>query len=218
MRSWPSPPPAHGWRALRRWFPRRRPAPGAALRAAVARLTALEPAARGDIPILSPAAAWPALRALAAEIFDVEAMARSVLWHHWTEAAAGDRAAFLRLFAELLGRLAAAHARGLRWVTVRPVRESVDRECAAVVWRISTLRAGALVEFRLRWRGDRWKISDVLVNGESFVSGCREDFDGVLRSAAWPGLLRVLGQRTHAGFVGVGFTLGGSADRPAREA
>jgi ABC-type transporter MlaC component len=163
-------------------------------------------------------AARTALRALAAEIFDVDAMARGVLWHHWAQASAGDRTAFLRLFAELLGRLAAAHAVALRWVTVWPVRESVDGPHAVVVWRIATLTAGALVEFRLRWKDNRWKVWDALVNGESFISGCREDFDGVLRSAAWPGLLRILGQRAHAGCVGVGFTLGPAADRSAREA
>jgi ABC-type transporter MlaC component len=219
MASWRWRPSLRGWHTLRRWLPRGRPAPDAALRAAAARLAALEPALRGDprVPIPS-AAVRTALRALSAEIFDLDAMARGVLWQHWAEAPAGDRSAFLRLFTELLGRLAVAHALALRRVTVWPIRESAQGEHAVVVWRVSTLTAGALVEFRLRWRDGRWKVRDALVNGESFVSSCREDFHEVLRSAAWPGLLRVLGQRTHAGFVGVGLTLGPAVERPAREA
>jgi phospholipid transport system substrate-binding protein len=147
------------------------------------------------------------LRRAANDIFHMEHIARAVLWAHWGRLTAAEKLRFTELFTDLLERLIMAHLRQLRWVTVVPTREVVGEHTALVTWKVGTLQAMAVLEYRLQWRDGRWKICDVLLDGHSFVSACREDFDQKIRSSSFRALTAELPHRDHAGFVGPHSTL-----------
>ncbi|MGH2651563.1 MAG: MlaC/ttg2D family ABC transporter substrate-binding protein, partial [Actinomycetota bacterium] len=147
------------------------------------------------------------LRRISNEVFDVEQMARGILWHHWAKRTALEQTEFIRLFTDLLERLYVAHIRQLRWVIVVPAGEVVDTSYATVTWKLNTLGSVGVIEYRLRRRAGRWKIYDVMLNGRSFVSSCREEFDERIHASSYSAFVRELPRRDHAGFVGPGSTL-----------
>jgi ABC-type transporter MlaC component len=195
------------WRALSEALISPRGRPEDALRASLGRMKTALSSSRG-----SPAIRGEFRRAVN-DVLHVPQIARAALWAHWGRLTPTDQRQFVTSFADFLERLIVAQLRQLRWVTIRPVSEVVGDRTASVTWRVSTTDAGALLEYRLQWRGGRWKICDVLVNGHSFVAGCREDFDRTIRASSFRALVAELARRDHAGLVGPGFTLTAAASQ-----
>lgn len=196
------------WRAVSDALGLQGTAPSSVVHSAVSRVKTVLNARRSASPV---GGTLPFLRAelrrISNEVFDIEQMARGILWRHWTNRTPAERVEFMRLFTDLLERLYVAHIRQLRWAIVAPAREVVDTSYATVTWKVNTLGAVAIIDYRLRRRAGRWKIYDVQVNGRSFVSSCRDEFDERIRASSYSAFLTELPGREHAGFVGPGSTL-----------
>jgi ABC-type transporter MlaC component len=195
------------WRVLSEALisPRRRPED--ALRSSLGRMKTILSAERG------PQVMRGEFRRVLNDVLHVPQIARAALWAHWGRLTPTDQRQFATVFTDFLERLIVAQLRQLRWVTIRPVSEVVGDRTGTVTWRIATTDAVAVLEYRLQWRDGRWKICDVLVNGHSFVAGCREDFDQTIRASSFRALIGELARRDHAGFVGPGFTLTAAASQ-----
>lgn len=189
------------WRALSEALISPRARPEDALQASLGRLKILLSSGRG------PQAIRGEFHRALKDVLHVPQIARAVLWAHWGRLTPTDQRQFAVSFTGFLERLVVAQLRQLRWVTIRPISEVVGDRTASVTWRVATTDVVAILEYRLQWRDGRWKICDVLVNGHSFVAGCREDFDRTIRASSFRALVVDLTRRDHAGFVGPGFTL-----------
>lgn len=189
------------WRALSEALITPRARPEDALRAGLSRMKAVLSSGRGRQVVRIE------FRRVFNDVLHVEQVARAVLWAHWGRLTPADQRQFVASFTDFLERLVVAHLRQLRWVTIRPISEVVGERSASVSWRVATMDAAAVLEYRLQWRDGRWKICDVLLNGHSFVAGCREDFDQTIRSSSFRALIADLTRRDRAGFVGPGSTL-----------
>jgi MlaC protein len=76
-------------------------------------------------------------------------------------------------------------------ITVRFLKESVDREHATVQMAI-TGRAGRLISLShdLVYRDQRWVVRDVTIEGVSLVANYRAQFDRVIRVSSYPELIQ----------------------------
>ncbi|HEY7650619.1 MAG TPA: ABC transporter substrate-binding protein [Methylomirabilota bacterium] len=195
------------WRALSEALITSRARPEDALRTGLGRMKSVLSSGR------SPQVVRAEFRRVLNDVLHVPQIARGALWAHWGRLTPTDQRQFVAQFTDFLERLIVAQLRQLRWVTIRPVSEVVGDRTASVTWRIATSDTAAILEYRLHWRDGRWKICDALVNGHSFVAGCREDFDRTIRASSFRALIADLARRDHAGFVGPGFTLTAAASQ-----
>jgi len=198
------------------------PAPGEVVRSALNRVNALLISGES---ISGSAGAVPGyvrgeLRNVSTDVFDVEHMARGVLWRHWATRTPAERAEFVRHFTDLLERLYVPHVRQSRWVSVLRSSDVVEGNHATVKWKIGTLRMTAAIEYRLRLQDGRWRIFDVLLNGQSFIGSCRQELDQKIRSSSYTAVVREMPRWESLAFIGPGLTLAPTADslEPVRRA
>lgn len=164
--------------------------PGAVVKSATARVTAIlksarsGPAGPGALTHHDLQRVHGELRRIASEVFDLEQMARGMLSRQWATRTPAQQAEFVRALTGFLERSCAAHITEAWRVTIMQVGEVIDGNFAVVTWRIFTLRTLALLVYRLHLRNGRWRIYDVLLNGESFVAAGRSQFDRPLNAPA----------------------------------
>ncbi len=189
-------------------------APGDVVRSALNRVNALLISGES---VSGSANAVPAyirneLRNISNEVFDIEHMARGVLWRHWPTRNPNERMDFARQFTDLLERLYVPQVRQSRWVSVLRSNDVVEGQHATVKWKIGTLRMTAAIEYRLRLRDSRWRVFDVLLNGQSFIASCRHEFDHKIRSSGYEAVMQDMPRWESLAFVGPGLTLAPTAD------
>lgn len=210
---------AHGaWQALSTALITRPPAPGEVVRSALNRVTAVLNAAAsmsGSAQKL-PEHARTGLRRISHEVFDVEHIARGALWRHAARRTAAERLDFVQRFTDLLERLYVDLVCQSRWVSVLHSSDTIEGGYARVKWKIGTLRLTAAIEYRLRLSDGRWKIFDVLLNGQSFIASCRHELDQKIGSSSYTAVVKEMPRWESLGFVGPGLTLAPTADSPER--
>lgn len=192
------------------------PAPGEVVRSALNRVNALlitGESLSGSAGTV-PGSIRGELRNVSTDVFDVEHMARGALWRHWARRTPAERAEFVRHFTDLLERLYVPHVRQSRWVSVLRSTDVVEGNHATVKWKIGTLRMTAAIEYRLRLQDGRWRVFDVLLNGQSFIGACRQEFDQKIRSSSYAAVVREMPRWESLAFMGPGLTLAPTADSP----
>ena len=134
------------------------------------------------------------LRRIAVELFDFDEMARRTLSRHWTSRTRAERAEFVMLFTDLLERSYVGRVEGYTGEKVNYVGESVDGGYAVVRSRIVSPRGRAetALDYRLHRRDGRWMVYDVLIDGVSFVSTYRGQFNRVISASSYGALVEAL--------------------------
>jgi phospholipid transport system substrate-binding protein len=138
-----------------------------------------------------PARVRPALE----KCFAFDLVTRQAMGPGWRRFSAGDQKRVTELFGELLVRTYSARAVGTQRPKVAygiPVTLAPDRceiptrvtfpsgnEPVAVVYRMTRLPAG-------------WRIYDVLIEGVSFVSNYRAQFEEIIQRSGAPAVIRTL--------------------------
>lgn len=135
------------------------------------------------------------IRKAAASLFDFEEMARRTLTRHWSGRAPEEQAEFVRLFSDLLERSYIGRIESWSGEKILYTAESVDGTFASVRSKIITRRAEVALEYRLLQRDGRWRVYDVLIDGVSFVSTYRSEFDRIIQQSSWDGLMEKLRKR-----------------------
>jgi phospholipid transport system substrate-binding protein len=134
------------------------------------------------------------LEKIAYDLFDFTTMSKLVLARNWRKMERPQQAEFVREFKRHL-----SHTYGSR--LDRYDQESVDVYGAQVEPRNDvSIRTrivggqfdGAEISYRLRKRGERWRIIDVVIEGVSLVSNYRSQFAEVLNSGTIDDLLAKL--------------------------
>ena len=129
------------------------------------------------------------VRRLVADIGDVEAAAVAALGPAWETKTVAERDEFVTLFADLIerayvARLAGA-VRGAGGLTLTYGEEIVTGSEATVNTMVRGRGGHDLrVDFRMIFRGGRWRVRDLVVDGISTVEGYRAQFKRLLRQGA----------------------------------
>lgn len=131
----------------------------------------------------------PELRRVAADLFDFHEMARRTLSRHWNGRSAKDRAEFVTLFTDLLERSYLGRIEGYAGEKIVYLGESVDDDYALVRSRVMRRPRDIALDYRLHLRSGRWKVYDVLIDGVSWVSTYRSQFDRVIQTSSWDELV-----------------------------
>jgi phospholipid transport system substrate-binding protein len=138
------------------------------------------------------------LRRIAGELFDFDEIARRALSRHWAARSRTEQQEFVALFTDLLeraylGKIVVAYS-GEKVVYTG---EAVQDGYATVRSRILTRRGrDTQLDYRLHLVGGRWRVYDILIDGVSFVSTYRSQFNQVMQSASWNELMDRLRKRS----------------------
>jgi len=130
------------------------------------------------------------IRRIAENLFDFPEMARRSLARHWTDRTSQQREEFVSLFTSILERSYFGKLENYSAERIVYSGETVDGEFATVRSKIIAGRKGEVpVEYRLHLVGARWAVYDVLIEGVSFVSTYRSQFNRIIQTSSYDGLV-----------------------------
>lgn len=137
------------------------------------------------------------LRRIAVDLFDFDEMARRTLSRHWAGRTRAEQAEFVRLFMDLLERAYVGRIESYAGEKIVYLSESLDGTYAVVRSKILTTRgrSDTAVDYRLLRRDGRWRVYDVHIDGVSFVSTYRSEFNRVIAGSSYNALVDALRNR-----------------------
>jgi phospholipid transport system substrate-binding protein len=134
-----------------------------------------------------------ALRAAAAEMFELQEITKRSLGPHWNQRTPAEREEVVRLFGELLERSYLSKIETYSGERVLFTGESLDGDLALVRTRIVTKQGAEIpVDYRMLLRGDRWMVYDVVIEGVSLVANYRGQFNKIIQSGSFADLVKRL--------------------------
>ena len=136
------------------------------------------------------------IRKAATSLFDFDEMARRTLTRHWAKRSAAEQAEFVRLFTDLLERSYLGRIESWSGEKILYTSETIDGGFATVRSKIITPRSEVALEYRLLQRDGRWRVYDVVIDGVSFVSTFRGQFERIIQQSSWSGLIDKMRKRT----------------------
>ena len=142
-----------------------------------------------------------AIRKIVNDIFDFREAAELALGPAWHVRTPAEQDEFVRLFADSLERAfvsrVASRAQLNGGVTIRFRGESIDGTLATVRTTIvGKVRREIPLEYRMRQRGDRWAVRDVVFNGVSIVANYRAQLDSIIRRSSYETLVMAMKAKT----------------------
>lgn len=130
------------------------------------------------------------IRRIASELFDFDEVSRRALGRHWTGRSRDEQAEFVALFTELLERAYVGKIEAYSGERIVYTSEVVDGEYATVRSRVQTTQRNDVgLDYRLHLADGRWKVYDVLIDGVSFVSTYRSEFNRIIKLHSWDELM-----------------------------
>ena len=130
--------------------------------------------------------------------FDFEYMSQMVLAKHWRRAKPDQKTAFTAEFKMLLVR---TYATSLKEYTDQelvylPFRSGKDASQALVRTEIEQPGGFPIpIDYKLRDKGNGWKVFDVIIDGVSMVTNYRSSFAKEIRKSGLPSLIDTLAER-----------------------
>jgi len=135
----------------------------------------------------------PRTTTMTTQIFDFSEIARRSLGRYWQPLSEPQRTEFVDLFGDLLERSYISKIELYGGEKIVYSGERVDADLATVSTRIMTKNGTEVpVDYRLFKRGDRWMIYDVSVEGISLVSNYRTQFNKIIQTTSYNGLVSKL--------------------------
>ena len=130
------------------------------------------------------------IRRIAHELFDFDDMARRALSRHWIQRSPQERAEFVGLFTDLLERSYIGKIEAYSGEKIVYAGEAIDGSWATVRSRVTTKRqTDTTLDYRLHQTEGRWKVYDLLIDGVSFVSTYRSEFNRIIRLSSYSSLV-----------------------------
>jgi phospholipid transport system substrate-binding protein len=152
---------------------------------------------RGEARVPSSDRPRTEIRRVALDLFDFDEMARRTLSRHWVGRTRAEQAEFVTLFMDLLERSYVGRIEAYAGEKIVYTGETVDGGYAVVRSRIVAprRRQETAVDYRLHLRNGRWKVYDVHIDGVSFISTYRSEFNRVITASSYPALVDALKNR-----------------------
>jgi len=157
------------------------------------------PGERGVLSAVTSVRRRAQIRAIADELFDFEEVARRALSIHWASRTPAERTEFVDLFTDLLERAYIGKLESYAGEKIVYTGEKIDGDYAVVRARIVPVkRRGDArtretgLEYRMLKKEAKWKVYDVVIDGVSFVSTYRSQFDRIVKSQSYTALVERL--------------------------
>jgi len=136
------------------------------------------------------------IKRIARELFDFDEVARRALSRHWAGRTHEEQTEFIGLFTDLLERSYMNRIEAYAGERILYTAEAVDGTYATVRSKVLTQRRSEiLLDYRMHLRDSRWQVYDVLIDGVSFVSTYRSQFDRVIQAESYGALVERLRKR-----------------------
>jgi phospholipid transport system substrate-binding protein len=132
------------------------------------------------------------------QAFDWQGMAQRALGVHWRGRTPQQRQEFVGLFRDLVERtyMNRLEAATQEKQDIQYVGEQVDGSRATVKTNVVTKRNQQVpIEYRLQKTDGQWKAYDVLVEGISLVNNYRSQFNQIISSSSYDGLVQKMKSR-----------------------
>ncbi len=145
-----------------------------------------------------PSLIYPFVETMILPLFDFRFMSQSALGRFWRNASEGQREALTVEFRELLVRTYASALLDYtdQNVELLPVRSQPDATRVTIPTRLQAPGAPPIpMDYRLRLKGDKWLIYDVVIDGVSLVTNYRSQFAAEVRRGGVDGLIRTLASK-----------------------
>jgi phospholipid transport system substrate-binding protein len=154
-----------------------------------------------------------AVNKVADEIFDFGETAKRALGPHWAQRTPAERDEFVRLFTELVQRMYLSKVD--QYNSEMTFQDDMVEGNQAVVRTTLLLGKGGqmALDYRMHRPRDRWQVYDLSIDGISLVASYRSQFNKIVRTDSYDGLVARLKSRQ----VGFAATAAGPAGgKPAR--
>jgi len=135
------------------------------------------------------------IRKIAADLFDYQEMSRRALSRHWAAHTPSQHTEFVGLFTDLLERSYVGRIEAFTGEKISIIGQSVDANYATVRSRITGKRRETTLDYRLYLDDGRWRVYDIVIDGVSFVSTYRNEFDRVIRASSYATLVERMKQK-----------------------
>ena len=137
------------------------------------------------------------IRRIAQGLFDFDELARRTLSRHLAGRTLEERAEFVGLFTDLLVRSYLNRIEAYAGERIVYTGEVIDGTYAKVRSKVITQRQSEIgIDYRMHLHDGRWQVYDVLVDGVSFVSTYRSQFDRVIQAESYGALIERLRKRS----------------------
>jgi phospholipid transport system substrate-binding protein len=136
-----------------------------------------------------------AVNKVADEIFDFGETAKRSLGQHWGQRTPAERQEFVRLFTELLQRTYLSKVNQYN-SEMTFQGDVVDGNQAVVRTTLLLGKGGGMsLDYRMHHAGDRWQVYDLNIDGISLVASYRSQFNKIVRTDSYEGLVARLKSR-----------------------
>jgi phospholipid transport system substrate-binding protein len=169
-----------------------------------------DPGLMGDAKAAERSAA---VNKVADEIFDFGETAKRALGPHWAQRTPAERDEFVRLFTELVQRTYLSKVD--QYNSEMTFQDDVVEGDHAVVRTTLLLGKGSqmALDYRMHRPRDRWQVYDLSIDGISLVASYRSQFNKIVRTDSYEGLVARLKSR-QVGFAAP--AAGPTGGKPAR--
>jgi phospholipid transport system substrate-binding protein len=143
------------------------------------------------------------LKVIAEERFDFEEMSKRALATQWRKLTPAEKKEFVSLFSKLIEDTYSNKIKRYEKEIKREaedrilyIGEKVDGPYAIVRTKIVTTKgAEVAVNYRFIREGENWRVSDVMVEGVSFVNNYRTQFNEIIRTRSYNELVKRLKEK-----------------------
>jgi phospholipid transport system substrate-binding protein len=136
-----------------------------------------------------------AVNKVADQIFDFGETAKRSLGQHWAQRTQAEREEFVRLFTELVQRTYLSKVN--QYNSEMTFQDDVVDGNQAVVRTTLLLGKGSQMslDYRMHHPRDRWQVYDLSIDGISLVASYRSQFNKIVRTDSYEGLVAKLKSR-----------------------
>ena len=126
------------------------------------------------------------------ETLPIRDLSQEVLGPHWRKLNASEQKSFVQLLQDLLQKVAyPKSAEFFNDLSIDFVGERVMGSDAVVETTVSHPKEGQItIEYKLRQAGERWTLTDVLLDSVSLVTNVRTQMQQVIAKESYQGLLK----------------------------
>jgi phospholipid transport system substrate-binding protein len=133
------------------------------------------------------------LKSAISRIFEYGEMAQRSLATHWKERTPSERSEFISLFETLLENSYSGKIESYHNEKIVYLGESTEGDHAEVKSKVIAPKGDEYsLDYRLLRKGGKWMVYDVVIEGVSLVSNYRGQFNRIINSQGYPGLLKKL--------------------------
>jgi phospholipid transport system substrate-binding protein len=137
------------------------------------------------------------IRDVVDDVIDWEEMSRRSLGIHWQKRTDEEKKEFVRLFSQLIEKTYRDKVEDYSGERVNYVGERIDGDYAEVESRIVTSKNTEIpVNYKMSRKQGKWWVYDIVIEGVSFVNNYRTQFNSILASSSYPGLVKQLKAKT----------------------